>query len=281
LEEAIHILSSTQGQVKILAGGTDLLVQVETGRLQVDVVLDIKRIACLSGIMRSADGGFTIGAATPLAAIVEDRALAAAWPGLVEAAALIGSLQVQGRATLAGNLCNASPAADGVPALIAADATVSVIGPKGRREIAVAEMPLGPGRIALSSDELVEAIRLPPRRRRAADAYRRLAPRSEMDIGIVGCGANLRLAEDGTVAEARVALSAVAPTARLVTEANSLLVGRRLDETTLAALAAAAEGTCHAIDDMRGSAAYRTRMAGEFARRVAVIAYRRAEEIRR
>jgi carbon-monoxide dehydrogenase medium subunit len=277
LDEAILTLNRTHGVVKLLSGGTDLLPQLEDGRQRADLVLDTKQIAGLSGIGHDNDGGFTIGAATPVAEIGRHAALVAAWPGVVEAIRLIGSVQVQGRATLAGNVCNASPAADSVPALIAADATVLVAGARGQREMPVGNVAIGPGRIALARDELVRCLRLPPRQARAADAYLRVTPRTEMDIAVVGCGINLVLADDGTIAEARVALGAVAPTALLVPEAAAALMGRRPDEATLNTLAAAASSACSAIDDNRGTAAYRTRTAGELARRAAVIAYCRAE----
>jgi CO/xanthine dehydrogenase FAD-binding subunit len=277
LEEAIGLLAGAQGVVKLLSGGTDLLVQLRSGRQRADLLLDTKRIAGMSGIKQNDDGGFTIGAATAAAEIADHAGLAAAWPGVVEATGLIGSSQVQGRATLAGNLCNASPAADSVPALIAAGASVLVVGPRGQRAMAVAEVAVAPGRIALADNEMVHSFRLPPPRKRAADAYLRLIPRTEMDIAVVGCGVNLALAEDGTIDQARVALGAVAPTALLVPAAAAALAGRRLDDGALDALADAARAACRPIDDKRGTAAYRTKMAGELARRAAAIAHSRAE----
>ncbi|MDA8248642.1 MAG: xanthine dehydrogenase family protein subunit M [Rhodospirillales bacterium] len=277
LEDAVRALAGAGGAAKLLSGGTDLLVQIRSGRLQPDLVLDLKRVPGLAGIRRDADGGFIIGAATPLAEIGEHAALRAAWPGVVEAAMLIGSTQVRGRATLAGNLCNASPAADSVPALIAAAANVTVVGAAGRREMAVADVVVAPGRTALGRDELVHSFHLPPRPARAADAYLRLTPRTEMDIAVVGCGVNLQLAADGSVAAARMVLGAVAPTALLVPQAGAALVGRRLDEATLAALAAAVRAACRPIDDKRGTAAYRTKVAGVLARRATALAYARAE----
>jgi carbon-monoxide dehydrogenase medium subunit len=277
VEEAVRVLSAAKGVAKLLSGGTDLLVQLRSGRLRADLLVDTKKIPGICGITVRPDGGFTIGAATPGIMLGEDAALAAAWPGVVEAAGLIGSVQVQGRATLAGNLCNASPAADSVPALIAAGATAVVMGPRGRREVAVLDVVLGPGQTSLARDEFVFTFRLPAPRPRSGDAYLRLTPRTEMDIAVVGCGIWLQLAADGTIAAARVALGAVAPTPLLVAEAAGVLVGRGLDEATLAALDAAARAACRPIDDMRGTIAYRTRIAGVLARRAATIAYQRAE----
>jgi carbon-monoxide dehydrogenase medium subunit len=235
-EEAAAFLASEGARP--LSGGTDLLVQMRSGR-KVARLVDIKRIPGAMGIRREGSG-FVIGAATPCAALGEDAALVAAWPGVVEGANLIGSTQVQGRATIAGNLCNASPAADSVPALIAADARCIVVGPNGRREVAAAEMNLGPGRNALASGEFVLEIRLPARPARASDAYLRAIPRTEMDIAVVGCGVSLALDGDGTVTDARVSLGAVAPTALLVADAGAALVGSKLGEAALAKLDEAA-----------------------------------------
>jgi carbon-monoxide dehydrogenase medium subunit len=228
--------------------------------------------------IREEGGGFTIGAATPCAVIGEHAGLAAAWPGVVEAACLIGSTQVQGRASLAGNLCNASPAADSVPALIAARATCIIAGPEGRREAPVETIATGPGRTSLGLAELLVAFRLPPRPRRAADAYLRFIPRTEMDIAVVGAGVNLALDADGTCTAAKVVLGAVAPTAVIVEEAEAALVGHRLDADVLARLDAAARRACRPIDDKRGTIDFRTRVAGVLARRAATTAFARAGE---
>jgi carbon-monoxide dehydrogenase medium subunit len=206
----------------------------------------------------------------------EHTALAAAWPGLVEAANLIGSTQIHNRATLAGNLCNASPAADSVPAMIAAGATARLIGPDGTRDIPVGEVATGPGRTSLRRGEVVASIFLPARPARAADAYLRFIPRSEMDIAVVGCAVNLVL-DGGRVAEARVALGAVAPTALLVAEAGEALRGSALDEAALDRLAAACSAACDPIDDKRGTIVFRRRVAGVLARRAARIAHDRAK----
>jgi carbon-monoxide dehydrogenase medium subunit len=219
-----------------------------------------------------------IGAATCGALIGEHAALARAWPGVVEAANLIGSTQVQGRATLAGNLCNASPAADSVPAMIAARATCVIVGPAGRREIPVEQVAVGPGRTSLALGEFVLEFRLPPRPARSADAYLRNIPRTEMDIAVVGCGVNLTLDADGVCAQARVALGAVGPTALLVPEAAAALVGSRLDEAALERLDEAARAACRPISDKRGTGEFRTKVAGVLARRAAVIAHQRAEQ---
>jgi carbon-monoxide dehydrogenase medium subunit len=274
-EEAVRILAAATGVAKVLSGGTDLLVQLRTGRIKPDLIVDTKNIAGISGI-REQDGQFIIGAATPGAVIGEHASLKAAWPGIVEAANLIGSTQVQGRASLAGNLCNASPAADSVPALIAARATCIVAGTKGEREAPVETIAIGPGRTSLARDEFIIAFRLPKRPPRAADAYLRFIPRTEMDIAVVSAGVDVTLDAGGKCTDAVVVLGAVAPTAVVVPDAAKALIGRALDETALAGLDKAARAACKPIDDKRGTIAYRTKVAGVLARRSAAIAFERA-----
>lgn len=273
--EAVAALAGARGGAKLLAGGTDLLVQTKTGRVRPELIVDLKRIPDLIGIREEA-GAFVIGAATSGAALGEHPGLSKAWPGVVEAANLIGSTQIQGRASLGGNLCNASPAADSVPALIAAGAMCVIEGGNGRREAPVETIQAGPGRTTLAADEIVVAFRLPKRAARSGDAYLRLIPRTEMDIAVVGAGVNLTTDSGGTVTEARVALGAVAPTALLVRDAGAALVGSKLEDAALQKLEAAARAACNPIDDKRGTVAYRTKVAGVLARRAALIAYERA-----
>jgi carbon-monoxide dehydrogenase medium subunit len=206
----------------------------------------------------------------------EHAALGAAWPGVVEATELIGSTQVQGRASPGGNLCNASPAADSVSAMVAAGAVCTVVGPNGSRDVAVEDIPTGPGQTSLAVGELVVDFRLPPRPMNASDAYLRFIPRTEMDIAVVGVGISLSLDGSGNVSAARVALGAVAPTVLRVDAAAEAITGSSLDEAALDALAAAASAACRPIDDKRGTAEYRTKVAGVLARRVALIAKDRA-----
>jgi CO/xanthine dehydrogenase FAD-binding subunit len=279
VEEAVGALAAASGIAKVLSGGTDLLVQLRSGRLRPDLIVDTKRIPGISGI-REQNGGFAIGAATPGAVIGECKALREAWPGVVEATNLIGSTQIQGRASLAGNLCNASPAADGVPALIAARATCVVAGANGRREVPVESIVSGPGRTSLGRDEFIIEFHLPRRPLRSADAYLRFIPRTEMDIAVVGAAVSVTLDGAGVCTDARVVLGAVAPTALLVRDAAAALIGRTLDATALAALDEAARRACKPIDDKRGTIAYRTKVAGVMARRAAAIAYERAGERR-
>lgn len=273
--EAAETLAAATGVTRVLAGGTDVLVQMKAGLVEPDLVVDIKKIPGIGEITAEA-GGFRIGAAVPNAALGEHGGVRALWPGVVEGANLIGSTQVQGRCTMAGNLCNASPAADAVPGLVAANAVARIAGPEGERDCPVAEIPAGPGRTTLKKGEVITSILLPARPARASDAYLRFIPRTEMDIAVASAAVSLELDAGGRVAAARVALGAVAPTVVLAEEAGRILLGTTLDDDTLARMATACESVCKPIDDKRGTVAFRTRTAGVLARRAALIAYARA-----
>ncbi len=275
VQEAVALLAGAAGLAKPMAGGTDLLVQLRSGRLKPELIVDTKQIPGMIGIREEA-GGFVIGGATSGAMLEAHAALKAAWPGVVEAMDLIGSEQIQGRASLAGNLCNASPAADSVPAMIAAAAVAVIVGPKGERTVPVESIVVSPGRTSLARDEFILAIRLPPRPAHSGDAYLRFIPRTEMDIAVVGCGVNVTLDAAGVCTAARVSVGAVAPTPLLVAEAGAALVGHTLDEATLAKLDAAARAACKPISDKRGTIEYRIKVAGVLARRAAAIAFERA-----
>jgi aerobic carbon-monoxide dehydrogenase medium subunit len=275
IEKAVSLLAAESGLTRVLAGGTDLLVQFRSGFIEPELVVDIKRIAGMRRIAAE-KGGYRIGAAVPCAALGEHKNLTKMWPGVVEAARLIGSTQIQGRATVVGNLCNASPAADSVPALIAAGALAMVVGPNGRREVPVEAIPVAPGRTSLEKGELVASVYLPPRPPHSSDAYLRFIPRTEMDIAVVGAGVSLTLGEDGVCTAARVSLGAVAARPLLVEEAARALIGTQVGEDALKALAAAASAACQPIDDKRGTKEFRMKIAGVLARRAAEIALERA-----
>jgi aerobic carbon-monoxide dehydrogenase medium subunit len=277
LEQAVALLAAEPRDARVLAGGTDLLVQLRTDLIEPALLVDIKRIPEMRRIAEEG-GGFRVGAAATGAELKEHPRLKSVWPGLVEAANLIGSTQVQGRATMGGNLCNGSPAADSVPALIAAGAIASIAGPNGRREVPVEDIMQGPRRLALAKGEIVASFLLPPRPARTADAYLRFIPRTEMDIAVVGCGVCLTLDASGTCTAARVALGAVAPRPLPVPEAARALVGTKLDAGALDRLDAAARAACQPIDDKRGTRDYRTKVAGVLARRTAQIALERARK---
>jgi carbon-monoxide dehydrogenase medium subunit len=276
VEEVVSLLAKANGDAKVLAGGTDLLVQLRARLIRPGLIVNIKQIPELRRITVEADGGFRIGAAVSGAEMGEHAELVAAWPGVVEATELIGSTQIQGRATAVGNLCNASPAADSVPALVVAGAVCTIVGPNGTREVPVAEIPTGPGTTSLANGEFVVDLVLPAKPANTGDAYLRMIPRTEMDIAIVGAGVCLTLDGDGTCTQARVALGAVAPTVLLVQEAADALVGSKLDDAAMAKLDAAAQAACKPIDDKRGTIEYRTKVAGVLARRAAKIALERA-----
>jgi carbon-monoxide dehydrogenase medium subunit len=276
LDQAVALLAAADGEARVLAGGTDLLVQMRSGLIEPGLVVDIKKIDELRSIGEEAEG-WRLGATVTGAEIGEHAALKSAWPGVCEAIELIGSTQVQGRATVGGNLCNASPAADSVPALIAAGARASIAGPGGRRELAVEEVATGPGQTALTPGEIVVSLLLPKAPAATGDAYLRMIPRTEMDIAIVGAGVCLTMDGD-TCSAARVALGAVAERALLVPEAAQALVGTSLDEAAMAALAAAASAACRPIDDKRGTKEYRIKVAGVLACRAARTARQRAQQ---
>jgi len=276
LDEAIGAFAAAGGAARILAGGTDLLVQMRAGAVKPGVIVDIKKIAEMNAIEPTADGGFRIGAAVSGMALADHASFGKVWPGVLEAVNLIGSKQVQGRASAGGNLCNGSPAGDSVPAMIAAGAVVTVQGPNGRREIAVEDVPAGPGRTHLKPGEILVSFTLPPRPAGSSDAYLRMIPRTEMDIAVVGVGVSLTL-KDGICAAARIGLGAVAPTVLRVDAAANALIGSRLDAAALEKAAAACSAACRPIDDKRGTIAYRTKIAGVLLRRTAAIAAKRAQ----
>ncbi len=279
IEGAVKLLAGGGPRGRVLAGGTDLLVQLRAGMIAPELVVDIKRIDETREI-REEGGRLVIGAAVTGAELGEHAAAKAMWPGVVEATELIGSTQIQGRASLAGNLCNASPAADTVPALVAAAATCRIAGPSGERRVPVEEVCTGPGQLSLDDGEFVVAFEFPERQPRSADAYLRFIPRTEMDIAVVGAGVNLSFDDNGRCAAARVALGAVAPTVILVEEAGRALVGTECDDAALQKMAAAASAACRPIDDKRGTVEYRIKVAGVLATRAAKIAAQRAKGAR-
>jgi carbon-monoxide dehydrogenase medium subunit len=275
LDEAVGAFAAAGSAARIMAGGTDLLVQMRSGMVRPGLIVDIKGIDEMNSIEETADGGFRVGAAVSGAVLAEHPKFRKAWPGVLEAINLIGSKQVQGRASAGGNLCNGSPAGDSVPALIAAGAMVTIQGPKGRRELPVEKVPAGPGRTNLTPGEILVSFTLPPRPPGSSDAYLRMIPRTEMDIAVVGLGVSLTL-KDGVCTAARVGLGAVAPTALLVEAAGQALTGSRLDDAALEKAAEACRVACRPIDDKRGTIAYRVKTAGVLLKRTVAIAATRA-----
>lgn len=274
LDEAIKAFAAAEG-ARIMAGGTDLLVQMRAGVVKPGLIVDIKKIAETTAIERTSDGGFRIGAAVSGAVLAEHPEFGKAWPGVLEGINLIGSKQVQGRASPGGNLCNGSPAGDSVPALVSAGAIVTLRGPNGERQLPVEQVPAGPGKLNLQKGEIVVSFTLPARPKGSSDAYLRMIPRTEMDIAVVGLGVSLTM-DGGVCKAARVGLGAVAPTVLLVKDAADALVGSKLDDAALDKAAAACRAACKPIDDKRGTIVYRTKVAGVLLKRAVAIAAKRA-----
>ena len=273
--EAVAISNSSSGLVKYLAGGTDVLVQLKIGTKSPDHLIDIKNIPGVREISLRDDGGYTIGAAVSGAQLTEHKELSKNWPGLVEGMELVGSAQIQSRATLVGNLCNGSPAADSVPGMIAAGASVSILNLSGIKDVLVEDIPSGPGSTSLENGELITAINLPKRNDYEGDAYLRFIPRTEMDIAVVGCAVNLSL-ENGVVTAAKVVLGAVGPKVILAHSAADCLVGTKLDDSSLSRFSAECSQIAKPISDKRGSEEFRKDIIGVIAQRAAKKAYDRA-----
>ena len=274
-EAAATLLRDEKGVSRILAGGTDVLVQLKAEMVEPDLMVDLKHLPGMREIVAE-DGGFRVGAAVSGAEMGEHGALKAMWPGVVEGVELIGSSQVQSRATMAGNLCTGSPAGDSVPAMVTAGALARLQGPGGVRDVPVVEIPTGPGKNALDKGEFITSIFLPARPEKASDAYLRFIPRTEMDIAVSSAAVSLVLGGDGSVTDAKVAVGAVAPTVRLVADAGAALIGSKLDEDAIEAMVSAVEVACSPITDKRGTIEFRTKTAGVLAKRAAHIAFARA-----
>ena len=274
VDEACSLLADNPDS-RVFAGATDLVPQMRAGRPEPAVMVDLKRIDRLMAVSH-ADGHWTIGAATPTSDLTHNAEFTGMFPGISEGAGLIGSDQIQNRSSLGGNLCNASPAADSVPAMIAAGARAVIAGSGGERTVPVADIVTGPGQTSLADGEFIVEFEIDDAPANTGDAYLRMIPRTEMDIAVVG--AAVRLTMDGdTVSAASVVLGAVAPTAVEVPDAEAALVGSTLDDDTLAAVAAAASAACNPINDKRGTIEYRTQVAGVLAKRAALIAAERAQ----
>ncbi len=275
VDAAVALLAGASGVSRVLAGGTDVIVQLHSDLVEPDLIVDIKRVPGLKGITREA-GGWRFGAGTTGMELMDHEAFNKAWPGVVDGVKLIGSMQVKGRATVAGNLCNASPAADSVPPLMSSGAIVTIAGPNGKREAPVSAITTGPGKTSLAKGEIITSFFLPDPPPHSGSAYLRFTPRTEMDIAVVGVAVNLTLDASGTCTAATMALGAVAEKAIMVPEAAAALVGTKVDDAALDKLAAAASAACRPIDDKRGTREFRIKVAGVLARRTATVALERA-----
>ena len=271
IDEAVDAHAKANGSARFLAGGTDLLVQIKSGIRKPNLVIDIKKIVELNSIQEISENEFVIGASVSGANLNRNPKFAKLWPGVLEAFRLIGSEQIQGRASLGGNLCNGSPAGDSVPALIAAGCKAVIAGPGERKEIPIENFHLGPGKTILENGQMLVALKFPKRNNNSADAYLRMTPRTEMDIAVVGCGVNISI-ENGICTNARVSLGAVAPKPLLINEASDILVGSSLDEDTLEKVSKICRDSCNPIDDKRGTIDYRTKVAGVLFKRATLLA---------
>jgi len=279
VDEAVALLDPRGDQARVLSGGTDIIVQLREGRRKLALLVDVKGIPELNQLSYDSQRGLVLGAAVPCHKIYEDAATAAAYPGLIDAVSLVGGTAIQGRATVGGNLCNASPAADTIPPLIVLEATCVIAGPKGQREVPVEDFCTGPGRTVLQNGEFLVSVRIPPPKPRSGAFYLRFIPRNEMDIAVVGAGASVLLNADRTAfVSARVALGAVAPTPLLVHEAAAALAGKPISDEAIRAAAEAARAAARPIDDMRGTIAFRRHLSGVLTRRALQGAIQRAKE---
>lgn len=279
IEEAITSLSRNGEEAYVLAGGTDLLVQLRENRRRADIVVDIKQIPEVNELKYDPGNGLRIGAGVSCLRIWSDPTVVQQYPGLVDAAKLIGSVQVQGRATFGGNLANASPAADSIPALIVHEAICVIAGPNGIREVPVEDFCAGPGRNVLQKGEFLVKLQVKPPVAGFGSAYMRFTPRNEMDIAVVGVGASVLLDESGHIIHsARIALGAVAPTPLLAHEAGEYLHGKPISNETIDEAARIAVDAARPIADVRGTVAQRKHLVGVLTRRVLGRAVQRARE---
>lgn len=275
IEEAIGFLANASPDARVLAGGTDLIIQSRGKVSDALTVVDVKNIPAMMSATLDKNG-LLLGPSMCCAELTAREDIKSLYPGLIESAYLIGSTQVQGRASVGGNLCNSSPAGDTLPALIANAAECIIQGPKGERVVPVEEFCTGVGTNCLAKGELLIALRIPRPAKGTADAYLRFIPRTEMDIAVAGAGVRITLDKDGTCTNARVGIGAVAPTPLLVPEAADALIGTKVDDAALAAAAAAASAASKPITDRRGTAEYRNHVVGVLTRRAAAIAAERA-----
>ncbi len=279
LSEAVSLLEQKGERARVLSGGTDLIVQVRENKLDLDLIVDGKKIAELMELSFDPQSGLTLGASVACFRFYEDAEISQLYPGLNDAALLIGGIQIQSRASFGGNLCNSSPAADSIPALIAHSAMCLIAGPGGTRTVPVEDFCTAPGKNVLGPNELLVSFQVPPPPQNFGAHYLRFIPRNEMDIAVVGCGASLELDSDRrTVKKARVSLGAVAPTPLLVQEAAAELEGKELDDGVIEKAAAAARAAARPITDMRGTAEYRVHLAGVLTRRALKKSLERAKE---
>ena len=277
--EAVTLLAEKGKQARILAGGTDILVQMRAGRHRVERLIDIKEVAEANQLSYDPREGLQLGSAVPCYRIYQDETVSKIYPGLIDAAAMIGGIQIQGRASVGGNLCNAAPSADCIPPLIVLNAVCVIAGPNGTREVPVEDFCTAPGQNILQDGELLVSLRIPPPTKAFGAHYLRFIPRNEMDIAVAGVGSSVVLDGDGkSIVSGRMALASVAPTPLLVEEAGEALKGREITEETIEDVAQAAMAAARPINDMRGTIQQRRHLVGVLARRTLRGAIERARE---
>ncbi len=278
VDEAVALLNEKGDQARVLAGGTDLIVQVREGRRHPDVIVDVKKLAETNVLSYSPQSGLHLGAAVACHRIYGDATIAAAYPGLMDAFTLIGGTQIQGRASVGGNLCNSSPAADGIPPLIVHDTTCVIAGPKGTREVSAADFCTGPGQNQLQAGEFLVSLKIPAPAKNASAKYLRFIPRNEMDIAVVGVASAVVLSDDGnSIQSARIALGAVGPTPIVADAAAAAVAGTPISDETINAAAEAAMSVATPISDMRGTVEQRRHLTGVMTRRTLQGAIARAK----
>lgn len=279
VEHAATLLQQQDGRARILAGGTDLIVALREHRIEAELIIDIKGVPEVDELAFDANNGLRLGAAVPCHRIYRHADVVRHYPGLIDAASLIGGIQIQGRASLGGNLCNASPAADSIPALIVHSAICEIALPQTRRRVPVEEFCTAPGKTILGRGEFLASLHLPPPPPGFGAAYLRFIPRNEMDIAVVGVGASVQLDEERRrIVAARIALGAVAPTPLFVREAGEALIGAEVDATAFARAAEIAQAAARPITDMRGTAAFRRHLVGVLTQRALAKAVERASK---
>jgi len=276
LNEALSLLKERGNGVKLLAGGTDLLVQMKEAGLHPPAVVSLHAVSELRGIEVEADGGLRIGAGTDMATIEAHPAVRERYTALADGAGIVGSVQTRNMATIGGNVCNAAPSADTIPPLVVLEAVAQVAGAGGTRELAVAELFAGPGRTTLAPNEIVVSFRLPATPPHTGSVYQRHTPRKIMDIAVVGVGIRLSLGAGGSIADARICLGAVAPTVIRAPEAEQALAGQPPSEALFARAAELAQAAARPISDVRGSAEFRRYLVDAMTKRCLGIAVERA-----
>jgi len=276
IEEAISLLAQYCGKARILAGGTDLIVELRNHARDSDLVIDGKGIPELNEITLDPEDGLTLGAAVPCYKVYNNRAIAHTYPGLIDAASLIGGIQIQGRASIGGNLCNGTPSADSIPSLIAHSVSCNIAGPNGTRQVAVEDFCTAPRQTVLGHDEMLVSLHFPPPPTNFGARYIRFIPRTEMDIAVAGAGVSVTL-ENGSFKSARIALASVAPTPLYVKDAGDALAGKPVNEDSIAVAANIAKKAATPINDMRGTVEFRKQLCEVLTRRALNTAVERAK----